>query len=117
MTRRVKELPVSGHLDERLEAIADAIASDSDPIISLDVADVTALLAEVRALRTERDENAGAMKVWRRRCQDAEDERDRLRDGIAAHQARWGITSRSDLEYREEANRALWSLLDGEADV
>ena len=95
MTRRVKELPVSGHLDERLEAIADAIASDSDPIISLDVADVTALLGEVRALRAERD---------------------RLRDGIAAHQARWGITSRSDLQYREEANRALWSLLDGEAD-
>lgn len=86
---------MSGHLDERLEAIADAIASDSDPIISLDVADVTALLAEVRALRTERD---------------------RIRDGIAAHQARWGITSRSDLQYREEANRALWSLLDGEAD-
>ena len=40
----------------------------------------------------------------------------RLREGIATHQARWGITSRSDMEYRESANRDLWSLLDGEAD-
>ena len=85
---------MSGHLDERLEAIADAIASDSDPIISLDVADVTALLGEVRALRTERD---------------------RIRDGIARKAAWWDRNGPAVPAFR--AVDDFRALLDGEADA
>ena len=73
---------------------------------------VDALLDEVRALRAERDENEGSMKVWRRRCQYAEAERDRLRDGIAAHRD-W-VTAEG-LAGTLPSKR-LWALLDGEAD-
>lgn len=38
--------------------------------------------AEIERLRAERDENEGAFKVWRRRCQEAERERDEARAEI-----------------------------------
>ena len=81
---------------------------------SLTADEVSNLLAEVWALRAERDENEGSMKVWRRRCQEAEGERDRLRDGIAEHR------DVAEKHYHEDEHDAwdldLWSLLDGEAD-
>ena len=63
MTRRVKELPVSERLDgQQLEAIEER-AVPAAPSVPQLRDDVFRLLAEVRALRAERD---------------------RLRDGIAA---------------------------------
>ena len=91
MTRRVKELPVSKRLDEQhLEAIEERTVPAAPSVPQLRD-DVFRLLAEVRALRTERD---------------------RLRDGIAADRD-W-VTAEG-LAGTLPSKR-LWSLLDGEAD-